>query len=103
MRTIDMQDVKSAQIHSIGHDAETNTLAIRFFRGFGSEKQPGALYHYANVTSGDFAAFKAAESLGKHFGAHIKPFQDRYPFVRIDEEPACDTTFHAVMEQMEAR
>ena len=29
-KTIDMQTVDSSQIHSIGHDPETNTLAIRF-------------------------------------------------------------------------
>ncbi|MGL4692218.1 MAG: KTSC domain-containing protein, partial [Stenotrophomonas maltophilia] len=32
---IDMQDVESSQIHSIGHDPATNTLAVRFYRGSG--------------------------------------------------------------------
>ncbi|MFC3816528.1 KTSC domain-containing protein [Lysobacter sp. GCM10012299] len=103
MRTIDMQDANSSQIHSIGHDAETNTLAIRFFRGFGRDQLAGPLYHYANFTVADFEAFKGAESLGRHFGTHIKPFADRHPFTRIDEETVSDTTFHAVMEQMEAQ
>jgi len=35
----------------------------------------------------DFAAFKAAESLGKHFGKHIKPFAAKNPYKKI-ETPA---------------
>ena len=79
-----MQDVESSQIHSIGHDAETNTLAIRF-RTFGRTRRPGSLYHYGNVTADDFAALKSAESLGRHFGQNIKPFADKYPFERVVE------------------
>lgn len=30
---IQLFDVDSSQIHSIGHDAATNTLAIRFTKG----------------------------------------------------------------------
>jgi hypothetical protein len=102
MRTIDMQSVESSQIAAIGHDAETGTRAILFYRGFGRDKKPGSLYHYANVTAEDFEAFKSAESIGRHFGQHIKPFADRYPFERIDEKPSADTTFAAAMEQTEA-
>ena len=64
-RPIPLQDVKSSQIHSIGHDPETNTLAIRFYRGYGREQRPGSLYHYANVDAAAFAAFRDAESLGR--------------------------------------
>ena len=103
MPTIQMIDAASSQIHSIGHDADTNTLAIRFNPRKGEDEQQGPLYHYANVTAADFEALRAAPSIGRHFGAHIKPFADRYPFERIVEEPVSDTTFHAVMEQMEAR
>lgn len=88
MNTIALQDVQSSQIHSIGFDAESNTLAIRFYRGYGRDQVPGSLYHYANVTAEDFAAFRDAESLGKHFGKHIKPFPDKYPYQKIDETSA---------------
>lgn len=81
--TIALQKVESSQIHSIGHDAETNTLAIRF-KSYSSGK-PTGLYHYANFTAEDFDAFRSAESLGKHFGAHIKPYDKKYPYVKIDE------------------
>jgi KTSC domain-containing protein len=90
MPRIELQDVESSQIHSIGHDAETNTLAIRFYRGYGRDQKPGSLYHYQNFTADDFKAFKNAESIGKHFGAHIKPFADKFPFVCVEKEPPAD-------------
>ena len=77
---ITMDAVDSSQIDSIGHCAETNTLAVRFKNWKG---ELGTLYHYANFTADDFAAFKDAESIGKHFGAFIKPFDLKYPFTKI--------------------
>ncbi len=81
---ITMDGVASSQIDAIGHDAATNTLAIRFLGKTG----PGSTYHYANVTAEDFAAFKGAESVGSHFYKHIKPFPDRFPYTRIDTPAA---------------
>ncbi|MEE3649496.1 MULTISPECIES: KTSC domain-containing protein [unclassified Brenneria] len=78
-----MTPVKSSQIHSIGHDAATNTLAIRFN---GRNNVPGSLYHYSNVTADDFAAFSGAESVGSHFYRNIKPNTDKFPYQRINEE-----------------
>jgi len=86
-KPIPLQDVKSSQIHSIGHDPETNTLAIRFYRGWGRDQQPGPLYHYANVDAATFAAFRDAESLGRHFGQHIKPCADKHPYTKVDDKP----------------
>lgn len=80
-----MQPVDSSQIVAIGHDPETNTLAIRFFSGWGEKKRVGSLYHYQNFTADDFAAFMAAESKGKHFGAHIKPSAEKYPYKKIED------------------
>lgn len=79
--TIDMQPVESSQIHSIGHDAASNTLAIRFknYRG-----EPSSLYHYDNFSAADFDAFRSAESVGKHFGQHIKNETAKYPYRRIE-------------------
>ena len=87
MSIIALQDVESSQIHSIGHDPINNVLAIRFKNWKGEKK---GLYHYSNVTAEDFEAFKNAESLGKHFGAHIKPFADKYPYVCVEKEPPAD-------------
>lgn len=83
---IDLFDVQSSQIHSIGHDADSNTLAIRFTRGYGDKRGPGSLYHYANFSAEEFQAFKEAESLGKHFGAYIKPFPEKYPYHKVAEQ-----------------
>lgn len=82
---ITMIPVESSQIHSIGHEAASNTLAIRFknYRGDAS-----SLYHYDNFTAADFEAFRTAESIGKHFGQHIKPATEKYPFHKIDETRA---------------
>lgn len=85
MPIIALQDVQSSQIHSIGHDPDTNTLAIRFYSGWGEKKRVGSLYHYQNFTAEDFAAFRDAESKGKHFGAHIKPFAKKYPYRKIED------------------
>ena len=85
MTIVRLVDVDSTQIHSIGYDPETQTLAIRFTRGYGDKRGPGSLYHYANVTQEDYDAFLAAESKGKHFGAHIKPSADKFPYTKIVE------------------
>uniref|UniRef100_C6BC83 KTSC domain-containing protein n=1 Tax=Ralstonia pickettii (strain 12D) TaxID=428406 RepID=C6BC83_RALP1 len=84
-KTIDMQTVESKQIHAIGHDAATNTLAIRFKNWKG---EVTSLYHYENFSAEDFQAFKKAESIGRHFGAFIKPFDQKYPFKQIEKTPA---------------
>ena len=81
---IDLQPVESSQIHSIGHDPETNTLAICFKSKAGA----GSTYHYANFTAEDFAAFKGADSIGSHFGKNIKPHTTKHPFAKIEKDTA---------------
>ncbi|MGN6085833.1 KTSC domain-containing protein [Trinickia sp.] len=81
MPQITMESVESSQIHSIGHDAASNTLAIRFKNKAG---EPSSLYHYANVSAEDYAAFKGAESIGSHFYKGIKPFAEKYPYVKVE-------------------
>lgn len=83
-KNIPLTAVNSSQIAAIGHDPETNTLAIQFKNWKG---ETTSLYHYANVTPEDFEAFKGAPSLGKHFGAQIKSRADRYPFTKIQNKP----------------
>lgn len=76
--------VESSQIHSIGHDAETHTLAVRFKNKDGA---PAGLYHYSNFTVDDFAAFSSAESIGSHFYKNIKPLKEKHPYVCIEKMP----------------
>ena len=80
---IDMIPVESSQIAAIGHSPEHNLLAIQFPPYKRTPDQPGSLYHYENVTAEEFQQFLNAESIGSHFGKNIKPFTDRYPFVKI--------------------
>ncbi len=80
---IDVQPVESSQIHGIGHDPATHTLALRVKNR--TTGAPTSLYHYANFTAEDFEAFRDAESIGSHFGKHIKPYDKKYPYTRIDE------------------
>jgi len=75
-----LDSVNSSQLHAIGHDPATNTLAIQFK----SKAGPGSIYHYSNFTAEKFAEFKAAESIGKYFGAHIKNAEEEHPWVKID-------------------
>ena len=71
---IPLNPVKSSQIESVGYDAATGTLAVKFQRGT-------TVYQYPNVTPKQFAEFQAADSLGKHFGKHLKtlPFKKFAP------------------------
>lgn len=77
--TIPLTPVTSSQIHAIGHDPETNTLAIQFKAKNGE----GSIYHYSNFTPEQFAEFKGAESIGSHFKRVIKPADDVFPFVKV--------------------
>ncbi|KVD52098.1 KTSC domain-containing protein [Burkholderia ubonensis] len=85
MKTIDTQPVESSQIHSIGYDAETETLAVRFK---GRTGEPTSLYHYSHFTQANFDALKTADSIGSHFYKHIKPFAKRFPYVCVEKMPA---------------
>lgn len=78
---IQMTKVDSSQIDAIGHDAATETLAVKFPP---TKSQPeGSLYHYANFNETEYAKFMAAESKGSYHGKYIKPFKDKYPYTRI--------------------
>lgn len=87
---IEMDEVESSQIHSIGHDTATSTLAIRF-RDRATDA-PAALYHYANVPAEEFDALRDAASIGSYFGKHIKPYDVKYPYVCIEKKPNAITT-----------
>lgn len=77
---ITLTRVESSQIYAIGHDAATNTLAVQFKNKAG---EPTSIYHYANFTAEQFELFKAAESIGSHFGKHIKMAVDAHPFQKV--------------------
>lgn len=72
---ITLQPVQSSQIAAIGHCPATETLAVQFFR----KGAPADVYHYASVTATEYAAFAGAQSIGAHFGKHIKPYTTKHP------------------------
>lgn len=78
---IGMDAVESSKIHAIGHDPETQTLAIQF-KNF-KTGEGGSIYHYDNFTAEQFAEFKSAESIGKYFGANIQKEVIAHPYVKI--------------------
>jgi len=77
---IELTPIESSQIHAIGHDPATNTLAIQFK----SKAGPGSIYHYANVPAEKYAAFQECESKGRFFGAEFKVKAEEYPFTKIE-------------------
>lgn len=60
-----MKEVKSSSISHVGHDPATNQLTVRFTNG--------GTYIYDGVTTEDHKALMESESIGKHFGQHIRP------------------------------
>lgn len=96
---ITMIPVTSSQIHSIGHDPETNTLQIRFPDR--TNGHPGNLYQYANVDAKLFDLFRNAESIGSFFIQRIKRNTHQYPFTRIYEDSAQQAAPHPVVQSAE--
>ncbi|WP_205168928.1 KTSC domain-containing protein [Burkholderia sp. LMG 13014] len=97
MKTIDTLPVESSQIHSIGYDAESETLAVRFKDR--KTAAPTSLYHYTGFTQANFDALKTADSLGSHFYKHIKPFPERFPYVCIEKMPAAESSTAAAASE----
>jgi hypothetical protein len=61
---IPVTPVKSSNIHAIGYDPETQTLAVHF--------KSGAIWHFAGVRPDLAAALRAAPSKGKLFVEQIR-------------------------------
>jgi hypothetical protein len=78
---IDLHPVESSQVSKVGYDEATQTLAVQFKHG------TGAIYHYPGVTPKQHEAFVGAESIGGHFGKHIKPLSfKKYAPPKIGEK-----------------
>lgn len=75
---IPLTPVDSSQLKAVGHDAETNTLAIQFL---GKPGEDAPIYFYFDFPAKDYELLLAAESHGRHFYAHIK---GRYDYRRIE-------------------
>lgn len=64
MSTQAMTEAKSSTIHSHGYDEQSSTMTIKF--------HSGSTYEYKDVAPEDYIAFCGAESVGKHFSAHMR-------------------------------
>ena len=56
--------VKSSSIRSVGYDREHRLLDVEF--------TSGKVYRYGNVPEETHQALMGAESIGAHFGKHIR-------------------------------
>lgn len=61
---VTMKPVQSGHLAEIGHDADTDTLHIKF--------KGGAAGTHGNVTAEQFAAFEAAPSIGSAYHAMFR-------------------------------
>lgn len=66
-RDVTFTDVESSNVHSIGYNADTSELHVRF-KGKGDPTH----YVYANVSSEIHEALLRADSVGKYFAAFVK-------------------------------
>ena len=88
--------VESSQIAEVGYGEGLygpETLALRFppTKKQKAAGEPGSEYHYQNVTPEMHQEFMAAESIGSYFGRNIKPFQEKYPFTKVEAGPTAPT------------
>lgn len=79
MSKISLTPVQSSQIAAIGHDPNTNTLAVQFH---GKGDAPGSIYHYSGFSADDYKAFSGAESKGSFFIRNIKNQPKKYPYAK---------------------
>ena len=64
MNMPNMIPVESSAIRKIGYDPATQRLFVEF--------PSGSVWAYNEVSVDDFNALRSAESVGKHFGQHVR-------------------------------
>lgn len=86
---MELQQVKSELIDSVGFNAEEALLFVRF-------KGKEDIYSYQNIAPELFQEMMEQKSVGSFFSQRIKPFRERYPFEKlsavIDVRPDIDRT-----------
>lgn len=71
------EPVESSSLKSIGHDGDT--LEVEF--------HSGKVYQHAGFSTDDHAALMGAESIGRHYNAHVK---GKFAHTLIDEQEEND-------------
>jgi hypothetical protein len=64
--------VTSTNVHSVGYDADSQTLEVEF--------NNGSVYHYTGVPVDEYEGLMNADSKGTYLNANIKK---RYPYTRL--------------------
>lgn len=72
---MELQQVTSTLLDSVGFNAEESLLFIRF-------KGNDDIYSYGNVPPEMYEEMVTSESVGRFFSQQIKPFKDRYPYAK---------------------
>lgn len=80
---VTMQTIESSHHSRFGYDPEGQHLYIDFAK----PGQEPKVYRYSNVTAADHQAYLDAESKGKHVIHTIKPQAEKFPFVKVSNEP----------------
>lgn len=70
--SIAMKPVTSTQLAAVGYDPESKTMAVQFHPSKSRGEAEGPVYHYTGVEQDDHDKLVGAESVGKHFAAHVK-------------------------------
>ena len=73
---IEMKDVQSLRIKSIGYDKKNRVLRVEFLSN-------GAVYDYSGVPIDIFNQMLMAESKGRFFGSYIAK---EYPYIKVVKE-----------------
>ena len=78
--------VESSQIDSVGYLPDVpkpgiGVLGIRF-----KSKSGLTEYHYGKITPEMYREMMEDKSIGTYFGRVIKPFPDKYPFMKVETE-----------------
>lgn len=69
---MERKPVKSSNIRSVGYDPAAKRMEIEFTNG--------GIYHYDGVTQEAHDDLVNAESVGRHFGAHVR---GKYPHKQV--------------------
>jgi hypothetical protein len=72
---IELTEVSSSNIESIGYDPSSNTMRIKF--------KDGGAYDYRDVSQSTYDALRTSPSIGQYFHRNIK---GSYKFTKVTKE-----------------
>ena len=73
---MELQQLTSTLLDSVGFNAEESLLFVRF-------KGKDDIYSFANIPPEMYEEMVTSESVGKFFSQNIKPFKERFPYANL--------------------